>query len=60
MHTSSGERYLVEDETKLVGVQCPLWWVGIAVDQPRSQTCHRAVVDDVAVLQREQKGDVNS
>lgn len=47
-----GERYLIEDEAKLIGPQRPLWRVGFSVDQTRSQACHCAVIDYSAVLER--------
>lgn len=49
---------LVEDKSKLVGVQRPLWWVWLAIDQARSQTGHGAVVDNRAELQTDSKGEV--
>lgn len=47
--------YLVEDEAKLIGVQRPFWRVRFAIDQPRSQTRHGAVIDDGAELEEENR-----
>lgn len=52
------EWYLVKDEAELIGPQRPLWWVGLVVDQTRSQTGHGAVVDHGAVLESREEGSL--